>query len=134
MGYSLREIEAERNFCKSLSFDAFARVVPPETITAVLDAEAAHAARERKLNMQVIMVLVIALHLYPHLAVEDVLRKLAQGLRFIWPDPDYDVPGASALSYRRYQLGARPLVALFHQVCHRWPRRRPVARFCSGCA
>jgi hypothetical protein len=35
----------------------------------------------------------------------------------VWPDPEYAVAGASALSYRRYQLGARPLVALFQQVC-----------------
>jgi len=27
------------------------------------------------------------------------------------------VPTASAITYRRYQLGARPLGALFHQVC-----------------
>ncbi len=117
MGYSLRELEAERNFCTSLSFDAFARVMPPATIHAVLDAQHAHAPRERKLNMLVISMLVIALHLYPDRSVGAVLQKLAQGLRFIWPDPDYAVPGDSALSYRRYQLGARPLVALFQHVC-----------------
>ncbi len=117
MGYSLREIDAESKFSSTLSCDAFWQVVPPDAITAALDAEAAHAQRERKLNMPIMMMLSIALHLYPHLAIEDVMRKLAQGLRFVWPDPDYEVPGASALSYRRYQLGARPLVALFHQVC-----------------
>lgn len=117
MGYSLREIDAECKFSSTVSFDALWQVVPPATIAAVLTAENAHAHRERKLNMPIMMVLSIALHLYPQLAMEDVMRKLAQGLRFVWPDPDYDVPGASALSYRRYQLGARPLVALFQQVC-----------------
>jgi hypothetical protein len=126
MGYRLREIEAERNFCSTLSFDAFARVVPPELITAVLDAEQAQATRKRKLNMFVVIMLVIALHLYPDRAVGAVFQKLAQGLRFIWPDPDYEVPGDSALSYRRYQLGARPLVALFQQVCQ--PRATPATR------
>jgi hypothetical protein len=42
---------------------------------------------------------------------------MVQGLRYIWPDPDYLVPNDSAISYRRDQVGARPLVALFHQVC-----------------
>jgi hypothetical protein len=31
--------------------------------------------------------------------------------------------GASALSYRRYQLGACPLAALFHEIC------RPLATY-----
>jgi hypothetical protein len=45
-----------------------------------------------------------------------VLRKLAQGLRFIWPDPSYRVPGASAFVYRRYQLGMRPLALLYARL------------------
>jgi hypothetical protein len=46
-----------------------------------------------------------------------VLRKLARGLRFIWPDPTLSLPGDSALAYRRAQLGAPPIVSLFQQVC-----------------
>lgn len=42
---------------------------------------------------------------------------MAQVLRYIWPEPDYEVASASAISYRRYQVGARPLVALFRAVC-----------------
>jgi integrase len=54
------------------------------------------------------------------------MRKLAHGLHLIWPDPDDAVPGASAFSYRRAQLGARPLVALFKQVCQ--PTATPQTR------
>jgi hypothetical protein len=63
------------------------------------------------------------LNLYTTYSIGDVLEKMAQGLRYIWPDPDYLVPNDSAISYRRYQLGARPVVALFHQVCQ--PLARP---------
>ena len=45
------------------------------------------------------------------------MRKVSKGLRYVWPDPEYVMAGASALSYRRYQLGARPLAALFHEIC-----------------
>jgi hypothetical protein len=117
MGYSLREIEAESKFSSTLSFDVLGQVVPAAAIKAALAAEATTAHRERKLNLPIMMVFSIALHLDPQLAMEDVMRKLAQGLRFVWPDPDIDPPGASALSYRRAQLGARPVVALFHQIC-----------------
>ena len=46
-----------------------------------------------------------------------MLGKLAQGLRLSWPDPEYPLPKDAAICYRRYQLGARPMVALFHRVC-----------------
>ena len=46
-----------------------------------------------------------------------MLGKLAQGVRYIWPDADYEVAKDSAISQRRYQLGAQPLVALFRKVC-----------------
>ncbi len=69
--------------------------------------------------------LVIALHLFPTVSVSGVFRKLACGLRLFWPDAD--VP-ASALAYRRQQLGARPMVALFHQICH--PIATPQTQMC----
>src|SRR5919204_6067326 len=61
------------------------------------------------------------MNVYTHLALGHVLRKVAQGLRFIWPDPTYRVPGASAFVYRRYQLGAAPVVALYERLA------RPIA-------
>jgi hypothetical protein len=42
-------------------------------------------------------------------------------LRFVWPDPTYRVPGASAFVYRRYQLGVQPVQALFERLA------RPIA-------
>jgi hypothetical protein len=50
-----------------------------------------------------------------------VVRKLARGLRFLWPDPSLPLPGDSAVAYRRAHLGAPPMVTLFQQVC------RPIA-------
>jgi hypothetical protein len=57
------------------------------------------------------------MNLYTTDSIGAVLEKMAQGLRYIWPDPDYQVPNASAVSYRREQVGARPVVALFHEGC-----------------
>jgi hypothetical protein len=67
--------------------------------------------------MSVVVWLVIALHLYTTLSIGAVLRKLARGLRLIWPDPTIQLPKDSALAYRRARLGARPLVVLFQQLC-----------------
>lgn len=117
MGYSLRDMTNARKFSSSLTVDALQQAIPAATITAVLDAANAHERRERKLTMTVTVWLIIAMHLYCSLALEAVLGKLAKGLRYIWPDPDFVLPSASAITYRRYQLGARPLGQLFHLVC-----------------
>ncbi len=94
------------------------RIVPQATIAAVLATEGRFTERERKLNLLVTVLLIIMLNLYTADSIGAVLEKMAQGLRYIWPDPNYGVPNASAVSYRRYQVGARPVVALFHEVCH----------------
>ncbi len=86
-------------------------------IRAVLAAEQIGEQRERKLNLVLTVLLTIAMNIYTRLSLGEVLRKLARGLRYVWPDPSYEVAGDSAISYRRYQLGARPLVALFHHLC-----------------
>jgi hypothetical protein len=117
IGYKLREIEAESKFSQELSLVAIEHIVPRATIAGVLAAEGRQTQRERKLNLLVTVLLVIMINIYTSDSIADVLEKMAQGLRYIWPDPDYLVPNASAITYRRYQLGARPLVALFHQVC-----------------
>ena len=117
MGFKLREIEAESKFCRELTLEAIEQAVPLAEVQAVLAETGACEQRERKLNMLVTVLVTIAMNIYSRASIGEVMRKIAQGLRYIWPDPDYAVPNDSAISQRRYQLGARPLVALFHRVC-----------------
>jgi len=117
MGFRLREIEAESKFSRELDVKAIGRVVPKSEVEAAIATEGVKEKRERKLNMVVVIFLLIAINIYTYISMGAVMRKIAKGLRFIWPNPDYPVPKDSAISYRRYQLGARPVVALFHQVC-----------------
>src|SRR5919201_1061928 len=121
MGYTIRQTDHERNFCQELSVEALQRAVPPEAIRAVLRERGNPVRRARKLTAEATIWVLIALNVYTHLAVGHVLRKVSQGLRFIWPDPTYRVPGASAFVYRRYQLGAAPVVALYERLA------RPIA-------
>ena len=117
IGYKLREIKTESKFSQELSLALIERIVPQATIAGVLSAEGLQTERERKLNLWVTVLLIIMINIYTTDSIGAVLEKIAQGLRYIWPDPDYQVANASAISYRRYQVGARPLVALFQQVC-----------------
>jgi hypothetical protein len=117
MGYRLREFEAECKFASELKLEAIERAVPLTEIKAVLQEAGVQEARVRKLCMVAVVLLLIAMNIYTQLSIWHVLCKIARGLRFVWADPDYRVANGSAISYRRYQLGARPLVALFQRVC-----------------
>jgi len=117
MGFRLREIEAESKFSQELHVDAISQVVPLWAVKEVLAAEGVIEQRERKLNMVLTVFIVIGMGLFEHLSIGKVLQRLAKGLRYIWPEPTYRVAKDSAISYRRSQLGARPMVALFHRIC-----------------
>ena len=117
MGFMIREIDTERTFSSAVTVDALNRAIPPDAITRVIARHGVGEARQRRLTMVLTIWLVIALHLYPTVSIGGVLRKLARGLRFIWTDPSIALPTDSAIAYRRAQLGARPIVTLFKQVC-----------------
>jgi hypothetical protein len=121
MGFSIREIDPQCKFSSALTIDALSQTISDEAITQVIAQEGVGELRERCMTAALTIWLVIALHLYPTVSIHGVLRKLARGLRFLWPDPEVPLPGDSAIAYRRKQVGARPLVALFKQTC------RPIA-------
>ena len=103
-------------------------------IKAALQETGVQEARERKLSMVTVMLLTIAMNIYARLSIGEVMGKIARGLRFVWPNPDYAVPKDSAIAYRRYQLGARPLVHLFHRVCRPLATPETEVPFCLACA
>lgn len=132
MGYTIRQIPPDHKFCQDLSLDALTRVIPPETVHAVVMDTGTQATRERKLTAEATIWVLIAMTLYAPLALGDVVRKVAQGLRFIWPDPTIAVAGAPALVYRRYQVGERPLQALFARVARPLATTATVGAFRYG--
>ncbi|MGH7461749.1 MAG: IS4 family transposase, partial [Longimicrobiales bacterium] len=121
MGYRLRTFEAESKFSSELTLEAIGQAVAMDEIKAVIRETGVEEVRERKFSMAVVVLVIIAMNIYARLSIGQVIRKIGRGLRFIWPNPDYTLPGDNALSYRRYQLGARPLMVLFQRLC------RPIA-------
>lgn len=132
MGYRIREIDAESNFCQELRIEMIERVLPANDITQVLAAEGVAAQRVRKLDLLVTVLVVVGMNIYPCLSIGHVIQKLARGLRFIWPDADYDVPKDSAMSYRRYQLGAAVMARLFRHICRPIATPESKGAFCFG--
>ncbi len=117
MGYMIRQITTERTLCQELTVDLLQSTLTNATIETVLTAHDAHAARARKFTMTAVVWILIAMNLYATIAISAVIRTVFKSLRLLTPAPDPVLPGDSAFTYRRYQLGARPLVDLFHTVC-----------------
>ena len=95
-------------------------MLAPTVIQQVLSDCGAWEQREKKLNMQAMIYLIIALALYPHCSTREVYRRLLEGL----PDTvslQQEAPSAGALCQRRQQLGVTPLREVFTRIA------RPVA-------
>lgn len=74
-------------------------------------------ARQRKLPLVLVVWLIVAMNLFADQALEDVLRQLLRGPRFLRPGGSPLAASKGAICQRRQQLGLAPLVSLFYQTC-----------------
>lgn len=117
MGFSLRQISPPAKFCQHLHLEILAQVIPDQYFERALQTINLAHTRQRKLNPKLTLQFMIASQLFAPLSLAEAFANVAQGLRYIWPDDTLPLPTASALNYRRYQLGPGPLVALFKLLC-----------------
>lgn len=117
MGFLMRSLPPPGKFSDAAALDALAAALPPATVAAVVVDRRLARQRVRKLSAELLLLLVVAMNLFTHDPLPIVLAKLIQGLRLIAPDPFLLPANKSAICQARYQLGARPLVDLFHRVC-----------------
>lgn len=87
MLYSLRHIAPESKFAHALHLDIFEQLIPPTLIGEVLTETQSWEEREKTLNMPMVIALISAMGLFASCSIPHVLHKIAQGLRYIWPDP-----------------------------------------------
>ena len=57
------------------------------------------------------------MNLWARQSLQRVLIKLIKGFRFIWPNQPVQAATKGAISPLRYEIGAAPVVDLFHSVC-----------------
>ena len=133
MSYSLRHLVPDRKFCHALHLEVFEQIIPAALIRDVLTETQSWEEREKALNMPMVIVLIIAMGLFSCVSIPHVLHKIAQGLRYIWPEPGVRLPGGSAISQRRQQLGVRPLRRLFERVCQPRATSETPGPLPSGC-
>src|SRR5260370_17185058 len=115
MPFSVRQIALDDKLCHHVNLDVLQEIYPRETVEQVLSDCHAWEKREKALTMVAIVYLVIALTLFPRLTVGGVLRRLASGARFLWPDPREAVATDGAICQRRQHLGVTVLRQLFRR-------------------
>src|SRR5581483_5420223 len=120
MQFRVRDPDPVGKFLPQLRLDLLAQVFPRGAVAAALAECGCRTRRQRKLNLEVTLFLVIGMSLWAEKPIEYVVEKLAHGLRLLWPHEDGRrtlLPSKPAVCYRRYQLGVRPVRALFHRLC-----------------
>ena len=113
----IRAVAAGDGVPPEFSLEALAAVVTPAAVEAAVDACGVRERRVRKLPAATAVFFCIAVNLYASTCLGQVFAHLVSGLRWLWPRPDAWRVSAGALCRARARLGARPLVALFKDVC-----------------
>ncbi len=130
MSATVRQIDPQCKLVDSLTLPQLETIMTPQVIQEVLTASEAWEQREKKLNMQAMIYLIIALALYPQCSTREVYRRLLEGLCGGLEQQD-EVPTAGALCQRRQQLAVTPLRALFARIARPLavPQTRAAFRF-----
>jgi len=130
MSPTVRHIDPQCKLVDYLTLPQLETIIPPAVIQEVLTEYEAWEHREKKLNMQAMTYLIIALALYPHCSTREVYRRLLEGLSDGLGFQD-EVPTAGALCQRRQQLAVTPLRALFARIARplALPQTRSAFRF-----
>lgn len=117
MGYRIRQIETESQFCDTMTLDVLTQHIPIESIEQSLTACQAKEKRKRKLPATLLVLLCIGMNLFSHDSLGYVLLRLLRGWRLLADVDAAAVAGKGAISTARYRLGAKPLALLFKRVC-----------------
>lgn len=115
---------------KQPDFTALSRQIDPEWITQALNSTGKASVRRRKLPAQQVVWLLIALAMYRHQSIPEVVAHLDLTL----PDPVNPDIAKSALTQARQRLGEEPLSQLFTLSAVAWDEQHQQGRTWRGLA
>ena len=130
MPTTIRSLDPDCKPADYLTLPQLETILAPQVIQEVLSDCNAWEQREKKLNMQAMIYLLIALALYPQCSTREVYRRLLEGLGET-PVQQEEIPTAGALCQRRQQLAVTPLRSLFARIARplALPQTRAAFRF-----
>jgi hypothetical protein len=113
----IRQIEGTAKISAEVRLAALEKAVPNEVIQAVVRDHHLQRQRNRKLSAEMGLMVVIAMHLFSQSSLVQVLWKIVQGVRLLWPGARFTPASKGAISQLRYEIGAKAMVDLYHRVC-----------------
>jgi hypothetical protein len=117
MHFRIRDFAMEDKVCRQVQLSTFQAVLTNAQIDDVLAQTGRVTQRERKLNLRLMVWVLVGLGWFADCSIPRVLGKLIQGT-CLWLGVDKaQTAGGGALTYRRQQLGVRPLALLCRQIC-----------------
>jgi len=117
MGYRIREVEAESQFCTQVTVDVINQVIPLTLMEAIIADCKVGQQRIRKLPALLTMLLCIVMNLFSELSLSYVLVRMVRGSRLLSDVGVGELATKGPISRARYRLGAKPLEQLFKRVC-----------------
>src|SRR4051794_11279211 len=99
-----------------VSLGVIARTFPIEEVRRVLAETGKASERERDLPAHVTVYYAVALALYTTAGTREVLRRLLEGLRWLWGAEAVRVAGKSGIPQARTRLGEAPLRRLYERL------------------
>ena len=110
------QLYATTDILPMAGLDRLAAHLPMAWIEQALEATGTASIRRRRLPAEQVVWLVIALALYRHQSMPEVLATLDLAL----PSPAESIVSKSAVTQARQRLGAAPLEQLFVQTARAW--------------
>ena len=117
MGFKIRSLDPEAKLSEQSLLEGLERVIPYATVQEVVTTYHLTRQRCRKLSAEMGLLMAVAMNLWARQSLSRVLIKLIKGFRFIWPDETVQAATKGAISQLRYEVGAAPVVELFHRIC-----------------
>jgi len=117
MGFKIRCLDEDAKLPAQSLLEGLEKVIPYATLQAVVATYQLSRQRCRKLSAEMGLLMVVGMNLFARQSLSRVLIKLIKGFRFIWPDERMRAATKGAISQLRYEVGAAPVVDLFHRIC-----------------
>ncbi len=114
----IRQFQGNAKITEQNILEALETGLPREAIEGIVKKYGLRRQRQRKLSAELGICLIIGMNLFAMLSLTQVMYKLLRGFRFIWPGAEIIPASKGAICQQRYAIGAKPIVDLFHQVCH----------------
>lgn len=132
MGFKIRCLDKDAKLPDQSLLEGLEKVIPYTIIQEVVETHQLTRQRRRKLSAEMGLLMAVAMNLWARQSLARVLIKLIKGFRFIWPVATMQAATKGAISQLRYEIGAAPVVALFHRLCTPMATQQTPGAFLCG--